>query len=186
MASGTVSFYQISKQPKKRDAGWLLEEKANNMEDALDMSLKQDDCERDIGCEQVKKKSLNRGKIPLARIERHSLRDDQKGDYKILTLGGFVFKLKKRKGARTQLLCEHLMKPVQASHQNCPSFKECKLLRVETKGIQEVLTNLAGKLERESSKEIALKHPRAIHWKPLKAASIEKGAKTMDSLPALT
>ena len=28
-------------------------------------------------------------------------------------------------------------------------------------------------MERESSKEIALKHPRAIHWKPPDAASIE-------------
>ena len=66
------------------------------MEDALDMSLKQDDCKRDIGSEQLKTKPVNRGKIPLARIERRSLdlRDDQKGDNKILTLGGFVFKLK--------------------------------------------------------------------------------------------
>ena len=66
------------------------------MEDVLDMSLKQENCERDIGSEQLKTKPVNRGKIPLARIERRSLhlRDDQKGDNKILTLGGFVFKLK--------------------------------------------------------------------------------------------
>ena len=57
---------------------------------------------------------------------------------------------------------------------------------METTGIKKVLTNLAGKLERESSKEIALKPSRAIHWKPLEAASIEKRVKTMDSLPALT
>ena len=67
-----------------------------------------------------------------------------------------------------------------------PFFQRMQLLCVETKGIKKVLTNLAGKLERESSKEIALKHPRAIHWKPPEATSIEKGAKTMDSLPALT
>ena len=81
---------------QKSDAGWLLEEKANSMEDAIDMSLKQDNCKRDIGGEPVKTKPVNRGKIPLARIERRSLdlRDDQKGDNKILTLGGFVFKLK--------------------------------------------------------------------------------------------
>ena len=81
---------------QKRDAGWLLEEKANSMEDAIDMSLKQDNCKRDIGGEPVKTKPVNRGKIPLARIERRSLdlRDDQKGDNKILTLGGFLFKLK--------------------------------------------------------------------------------------------
>ena len=81
---------------QKRDVGWLFEEKANNMEDALDMLLKQDNCERDIGGEPVKTKPVNRGKIPLARIERRSLdlRDDQKGDNKILTLGGFLFKLK--------------------------------------------------------------------------------------------
>ena len=80
---------------QKRDAGWLLKEKANSMEDALNMSLKQDDRKRDIVCEQVKTKPANRGKIPLARIERRSLdlRYDQKGDNKILTLGGFVFKL---------------------------------------------------------------------------------------------
>ena len=96
MASGTVSFCQISKQPKK--GRWLVNKgkKADSMEDALDMSLKQDDCERDIVGVQVKTKPVNRGKIPLARIERRSLdlRDDQKGDNKILTLGGFVFKLK--------------------------------------------------------------------------------------------
>ena len=101
MASGTVSFCQISKQPKK--GRWLVNKgkKADSMEDALDMSLKQDDCERDIVGVQVKTKPVNRGKIPLARIERRSLdlRDDQKGDNKILTLGGFLFKLKEE-GAR--------------------------------------------------------------------------------------
>ena len=71
------------------------------MEDVLDMSLKQENCERDIGSEQLKTKPVNRGKIPLAKIERRSLdlRDDQKGDNKILTLGGFLFKLKEE-GAR--------------------------------------------------------------------------------------